>query len=96
MLTVCELGERTAEKCDSVSSSWKVLLLLLNAERCSWNIIWTHLSVLPGIKSGPLLAGKLLQLSLVSTVLEIQQKARGAKLTFLAVLYGVVLYEIFF
>lgn len=40
-LTCCELGETRTEKCDSVSSSWKVLLLLLNAERCSWNIIWT-------------------------------------------------------
>lgn len=35
-----------------------------------------------------------MQISLVSLVLEKQQKAKGTKLAFLAVLYGVVLYEI--
>lgn len=45
--------------------------------------------VLPGL----LLAGKLMQLSLVSTVLEKQQKAKETKLAFLAVLYGGASYE---
>lgn len=50
--------------------------------------------VFPGMKSRPLLVGKLMQISLVSLVLEKQQKAKGTKLAFLAVLYGVVLYKI--